>query len=210
MKGADYYKQWKADPKNATIVRRLEREGDGDISVKTLEQNEPYWSIGVGEKKCACHPHTGVQYACKALTLWRRLQHADCNCGCANCGGRPDSDEHRKFFAATADCSALGDLVSCAHEATTSIRPLDCMLHHDHWLAKFATCPAEEESSDSLPPVKFLKSEPSRGAERGRRNPGHTVALLLCSNLRPGQDAAAAVQLLLQPLLQKGVQGVPV
>ena len=34
------------------------------------------------------------------------------------------------------------------------------MLHHDHWLGEFATCPAEEESSDSLPPVKFLKSEP--------------------------------------------------
>lgn len=97
MKGADYYKEWKADPANTMVVQRLAREGDGDISLKALEQNEPYWSIRVGEKKCACHPHTGLQYACKALTLWRRLRHADCYCDCKNCGGRPDSEEHRNF-----------------------------------------------------------------------------------------------------------------
>eukprot|EP00935_MAST-01C_sp_MAST-1C-sp1_P000947 g947.t1 len=126
MLSSSYYKEWKAKPENAKIVARLAKLGDGDISIKMLQQNEPYWSIKVGMGKCACHSHTGLQYACKALTLWRKLLHANCTCDCANCGGAPDSDEHKRFFASTADCSALGDLVSCAREAETNIRQLNC------------------------------------------------------------------------------------
>jgi hypothetical protein len=154
-----YYKEWKQDPKNSKKVKPLQRlNADGEISEELLEKNDPYWPDRVGEKKCACHPHTGMQYACKAISHWRRLQHVNCDCDCANCGGSPDSVEHRAYFAATSDVSALGDCVSCARDPVTNIRPLECMLTHDHWRDKFPVCPLEEEVQD--PPIKFLKSEP--------------------------------------------------
>ena len=141
-----YYKEWKQDPKNSKKVKPLQRlNADGEISEELLEKNDPYWPDRVGEKKCACQPHTGMQYACKAISHWRRLQHVNCDCDCANCGGSPDSVEHKTYFAATSDVSALGDCVSCARDPVTNIRPLECMLTHDHWRDKIPVCPLEEE-----------------------------------------------------------------
>jgi hypothetical protein len=93
-----YYKEWKQDPKNSKKVKPLQRlNADGEISEELLEKNDPYWPDRVGEKKCACHPHTGMQYACKAISHWRRLQHVNCDCDCANCGGSPDSPTVRSI-----------------------------------------------------------------------------------------------------------------